>query len=130
MILRNKRGTELLHYTAIYIILNVIFLAALFVFVAQKSDNIDFQETVEARRITLMIDSMRPGTDLTINLEPLAEIARSRDYGGQIVSFNYGTSEVKVTLSRGDGHSYKYFTKLDTINVKGDGRKEVVVSLG
>src|SRR3989344_6039810 len=98
MILRNKRGTELLHYTAIYIILNVIFLAALFVFVAQKSDNIDFQESVEARRITLMIDSMRPGTDLTINLEPLAEIARRREYGGHIGSFNFCIRKDKVTL--------------------------------
>jgi predicted RNA-binding protein with RPS1 domain len=71
-----KKGLEAISENLIFIILNTIFFVALFVFVARASTGAAYYEQIYAKQIALLIDSAKPGMNITIKLSPLVDIAK------------------------------------------------------
>ncbi len=59
---------------------------------------------------------MEPGTTVTLNLDYMRIIAKESEYRGPVVSFiqnKDGINEIIVQLSQSNGHSYRYFTRIE-----------------
>lgn len=111
-VVKDKRGIEFLSYPLIFIILNIVFFAALFIFVARAGAGVSVKEQVYAKQIVLVIDQAKPGTTLEIDISKLYEIAENNKYNGKPIDFNYKENKVIVRFASGGGYSYKYFTEL------------------
>jgi hypothetical protein len=126
----NKRGElSVLEKPVTFIILNLIFLTAIFLFLSRTTTDSALEEQLEAKRIALMIDTMRPGTTITINLEELSEKAEKKGYRGPTIEIDTKISQVIIRLEEGEGYSHQYFTNIEQQNIRGDGRKKIEISL-
>ena len=74
-----KRG-NLLAENIIFIILNLVFLTILIVFVVSKSQSPAMMEEEMAKQIALLIDSAKPVTIMTINVESALSKAKNNNY--------------------------------------------------
>jgi len=108
----NKRGFLTLQNTFIFIILNVVFFAILFIAVAIAGTGVKIKEQAYAKQISLTIDQAKKGTNFTIDISELYETAKKNKYEGIPVSFNYNENKVIVKLGKGEGYSHVSFTKL------------------
>ena len=68
----NKKA-ELLHETIIFVVLNVTFLTIMIVFIYLQGNSIHLKEEAIAKRVALLIDVARPGTELNLNLEDFSK---------------------------------------------------------
>ncbi len=123
----DKKGLSMILEAAIYILAVILFLGILAVFTAKSANNTGFEEKVQVRKIALIIDSIRSGTEIIYSLEELQKIAEKNGYNGPITKFDLEKGEVTISLAGGKGQTYKYFTKIETIS--GDGRKEVKIKV-
>jgi len=103
----NRKGD--LENQAVFIILNVVFFAAMLIFVAWAGKGISIKEQAYSKQIALLIDSAKPGTSLTMNITELFNIAEKEKYKGEIIKIDPQTKEVIVRLTAGKGYSYKHF---------------------
>lgn len=124
----NKKGVEELFETVIYVILNILFFASMITFIARQANNTAFEEKFEARRIALIIDTIRPGTELTINLAKLFSRAEENNYRGGIIQLIKESNEIRITLAEGQGKKYRTITdlSLDKIDYRLEGNKLLV----
>ena len=81
----NKKGIEMTLETVIFIVLNIFFLMAIFVFVLRTSSGSAVMEEIYAKKISLAIDNMRPGTELNISVSELFSQAEKNKYKGEIL---------------------------------------------
>ncbi len=102
-----KRG--ILQSTVIFIILNAVFFAAMLFFVAWAGTNVSVKEQTYAKEIALLIDQAKPGTNLTMDISELYNLAEKNKYTGEIIKIDSGTKEVNIKLILGKGYSFKYF---------------------
>ena len=107
----NKRG-EILIRNVVFIVLNVLFFAAMFVFVARAGSNVTFYEQVHAKQIALLIDSAKPGTEITANKFKLYDLAEKQEFGENIVVIDNNEKKVTVRVRKGKGYSFNYFSDL------------------
>ena len=63
-----KRG-QILAENVIFIVLNLIFLAILVLFIYSKSGSEAILEEKYAKQIALIIDSAKPGMNISLNME-------------------------------------------------------------
>lgn len=108
----DKRGMGLLLSTIIFIVLNLVFFASLFLFIGVKSTGVSLHEQVYAKQIALLIDGAKPGTSIEVDIYKLYEIAKKNEYqpAKSLVEINSQEKEVKVKLTeRGKGYSFKHF---------------------
>lgn len=107
----NKRGVEILESAVIFITLNLIFFAVLFLFVSRAGTGVTAQEQIYAKQIALILDNIKPGTMVTINIEKMYSIARDEKYFGRVVSIDSGNKMITVKLGNsGNGYSFRYFS--------------------
>jgi hypothetical protein len=109
-----KKGAgDLLYSVTIFIILNVLFFAVMFIFVARAGGNAAVYEQVYAKQIALLIDQAKPGTTILIDISKLYEISRKNNYYGRLVRIDSEKNEVIVSLTGKQGYSYKFFNSLN-----------------
>lgn len=123
-LVRDKRAINLLSGVVIFIILNVIFISALFFFVARAGKNVSLYEQIYAKQIVLVIDGAKPGTSIEIDVSELYEIARKNKFRGNIVNVDYSNNEIFVRLEEGKGYGFKYFSELNSGAISLDSREE------
>lgn len=116
----NKKGIS---STVIFIILNVVFFAALFIFVGWAGANTSIKEQTYAKQIALLIDQAKPGTNLTIDISELYTIAEKNRYSQVPFDINYESNMITIKLVSGKGYSYNYFTSLKSGSVSIDEQK-------
>lgn len=115
---RLKRGEEELMKNVIFLVLTIMFFSMLFYFVYSYSTGTGIYEEAYAKKIALLLDSSRPGTQIILDVKELKEIAEKNEKTtGEIVSFDENTGEVKVSLSKQSGYSFYTFSgnKVDLI---------------
>lgn len=66
--MKNKRGT-LLEENVVFIILNIVFLSMMISFIYLQSSSIHLEEEINAKKIALIIESSKPGTEIKINFK-------------------------------------------------------------
>ena len=111
MMFRNKKGAEYLAKKIIFIILNILFVAAFLFFIGWKSSGAGVYEQIYAKQIALLIDQAKPGTEVTIDISKLYEAARKEEYYPEkgLVDISAEKKEVRVKLtSQGEGYILKY----------------------
>ena len=69
-----KRG-QILVENVIFIILNVIFLTILILFLIKQGSGAVLLEDSYSKEIALMVDSAKPGTIITVNLEKIKDVS-------------------------------------------------------
>jgi len=116
MKLKNKRG-NILTENVIFIILNLLFLTILILFLFSKMGSAAVLEEKYAKQIALIIDSSKPLSKISLNMEDAIEKAKD-EWGenkitsviskhGEIVTITGNT--VTVKLSEKSGYSYSFF---------------------
>lgn len=110
-LVRSKKAEEtFLHGTVIFIILNVVFFAVLFIFVAVKGTSAPVYEQAYAKQIALFIDSAKSGTNLTLDLSEPYKIARKNNKFSDLVKIDAEKKQVRVKLAdKGEGYSFNYY---------------------
>lgn len=97
----------------IFLVLVIAFMAVFFIFARTSLTGSLVQEEVYAKKIALMIDSAKPGTDLLIDITSLKKIAiksgLSEDLQNRTVTLKDNAVLVS-TRSGGKGFAYSYFS--------------------
>jgi hypothetical protein len=103
-----KRG-NILTENVIFIILNLVFLAVLILFIFRQGAGITTLEQSYAKQIALLIDSAKPGMEITLDIKD------AKDSGGDWFKKNYPNTVtingniVTIKLSEKSGYSYSFF---------------------
>ena len=105
----NNKKANLLHEDVVFIILNLVFFAIMILFLAGK--NIDAQNT--AKQIALFIDSAKPGTTISMDVENLIKLANDKGVN-DIDIFKIEGNQVIVKLKKESQEKYSFFNKAET----------------
>jgi len=136
MKLKNKRG-NILTENVIFIILNLFFLTILILFLFSKMSSVAVLEEKYAKQIALIIDSAKPFTEISLNMEDAIEKAKD-EWGenkissviskhGQLVMITENI--VTVKLSEKSGYSYSFFNDVDaTTYLKNDKEYLIIIN--
>ena len=111
--LKNKKA-DTVQYVVIFLVLNLIFFASMFVFVARAGSGINFIEQKYAKQIALTIDGMRNNTEVEIYLYDLYEDASENKFHDTPVVVDTDSNLVTVRLIAGGGSSYPFYTNIET----------------
>lgn len=115
--MQSKKGVTWLEKTVIFLILNVVFFAALFIFVARAGTELEVKEQIYAKQFALMIDRAKLGTTLSLNLTELYDLAEKNKYNGRVVDLNVNDGSITVMLQSGKGYTQDFFTNLKSGDV-------------
>ncbi len=111
-LIKKKRGVANPIYSAIiFIIFNLFVFSAVFLFVAREGSNAAVYEEVYAKRIALLIDSIKPGTHLEIDVSDIVAIARDKSVEPYI-KIDCDKNEVIVKASSKGGYAYRFFNDM------------------
>ena len=105
-----KRGTILVE-NIIFIVLNLVFLTIVFLFLFSKMGVAAILEERYAKEIALIIDSAKPGMNISLNMKEAIEKANDEKWKGKIVFINGNI--VTVQLREKGGYSYSFFNDID-----------------
>ena len=112
--LYNKKGDTVVFETVIFIVLNIIFFAALMFFVWKSASGAGVYEQTYAKQIALMIDGAKPEMTLYLDMSDGITIAQkkaSKENIKNIVIIDQKNNRVIVDLSgKGKGYSFQYFS--------------------
>ena len=73
-----KKGTVLTE-NIIFIVLNLVFLTILVLFLFSKVGDVAIMEEKYAKQIALIIDSAKPGMEISLNMEDAIKKAKKKD---------------------------------------------------
>ena len=107
--IKDKRGIESLLIEIIFSVLTLVAIAILFSFVSSKSGDFHLTEQVYAKQIALIIDQSRPGTNASLEISEIFEIAQKNNFAGQTIFIDDENKKVTVKLDEGIGYSLTYF---------------------
>jgi len=108
---RNSKRGNILTENVIFIVLNLIFLTILFLFLFSKMGDVGILEEKTAKQIALIIDSAKPGMEISLSIKDAVEKANKENREGKIV-FIEGNI-VTVQLKEGKGYSYSFFNDVE-----------------
>ncbi len=104
----NRKG-NILEGNVIYIILVVLFFTILFSFLYREGSNESVLEEKAAKRIALAIDAMKPGSQVTLNLEDVLE--KKQGNVGNPISIVGNSVKVKLRTDQ-EGYEYSFFNNV------------------
>jgi len=107
----NKRGMNVDFYTVIFLLLNTIFFAMMFVFISNSSNSSLAYEQHYAKEIALLIDSSNPGMKFNIDFTDGFKIARDNSKLNDLVIIDEEKNLVRVSLRSSGGYEIAYFPK-------------------
>jgi len=120
MKIKSKKADENLLEQVIFIILNVLFFATLLFFAWRSAGADSLIEETYAKKIGLIIDFMKPGTEVRINLDYLYDQTKNNKYNGDPVEIFTGSNEIVIKLKDKGGYRYRYFTQLVSAEIPRD----------
>ena len=107
---KNKKGVNLIYSTVIFIILNIVFFAAVFAFVARSGSGGGLNEQILAKEIALLVDGSKPGTTIFINLKEAQPFLKDSKLTSSD-AFQIRDGEIIVKLTQDlKGYSFPYFS--------------------
>ena len=106
----DKKGTVLAE-NIIFIVLNLLFLSILFLFLFSKIGDADLLEEKYAKQIALIIDSAKPGMNISLNMDDAVKKANDENWKEKIVVIQ--DNIVTVKLREKGGYSYSFFNNVD-----------------
>jgi len=118
--MRNKKGEEILMTNVIFIVLTLVFFAAMFFFVGRAGSGASSYEQEYAKKIALLIDQAKPGTTVWLDISELVE-KKNKNYKGEIVIIDYENNKVIVKLREGEGYGFAYFSDAEIEVLQGYG---------
>ena len=125
-----KRGT-ILAENIIFIMLNLVFLTILFLFLFSKTGDAAALEEKYAKQIALIIDSAKPGMEISLNMKDAVKKTEKENWEGRkIVSIQ--DNIVTVKLREKGGYSYSFFNNVDfdLLYCYPDDRGDCVLNVG
>ncbi len=109
----NKKA-EILHEHVIFIILNVVFFSIMLLFIYIQGSSVHLTEEETAKQIALIIDAVKPGTTIEINLKDLFAKAEKKGISkNKVVEINNDENLVIVRGSEKSFYEYSYFNDVD-----------------
>jgi len=105
-----KRG-NILTENIVFLVITLLFISMLFVFVARASSKTSLIEEAQAKKIALLIDSARPGTEILLNVKDVLEKKGVGIEDDDVITIN-GNSVV-VKLNENSGKSYGFFNNVN-----------------
>lgn len=109
--LKMKQG-NILTENVIFIILNVLFIVILLLFVFIKSSESSHLEEIYAKKIALLLDSARVGSEIILDFNDVLDKAEKENLdANQIVLINGNI--VSVKLREDGGYRYSFFNDVD-----------------
>ena len=110
-LMKNKRG-EILIENVVFILLNLAFLAILFLFLLKQGQGVILWEESSAKQIALLIDASPANTFLTINMQKPLKVAKKKGIDlNNIIKVNGNI--VTVKLSEDSGYDYSFFNDVN-----------------
>lgn len=124
----NKRGDTLVIETVTFTLFNLIFFVGMLFYIYNAGNQNSILEQTYAKQIALLIDNAKPDMAILINVNNIKEIALNNNYPlDKIFSVNKQTNMIKVSLGRGGGYGYSYFSDYDVnLQLKDDWLSVVV----
>jgi hypothetical protein len=111
----DKKGDFVVVEQTIFIVLNILFFAIVFIFIRSSSNNDLIYEQTYAKQIALFIDNAKPGVEINLDVSRLYEIAKNNHFTGNVVLIDNENKIVRINLVDGKGYSYGYFTNSSII---------------
>ena len=110
---RNRKG-NLLTENIIFIILNLVFLSILILFLFSRTGDAAGMEERYAKQIALILDSAKPGMQISLDMEDAIEKARN-ELGEENIENIVAIQDnvVNVRISEGAGYSYSFFNDIE-----------------
>lgn len=99
----------------------------MFLFVSRVGSGAELFENKESRIISLAIDEMRDGTELSISLEDAYNLAEKNHFSGNIVLPDYAAGKITVSVVAGGGGGSYYFRKLNPGSISLDPTNKILV---
>lgn len=137
----NKKGSaeDVAWPEIMWIILFVAFVVVCVIFVKNAMTGAAIYEEVYAKKIALIIDGAKSGTDIKLDVTDVYKIAlkNKKDISrakNEIFSIDSKNSYVRVSLGSGlDGYRYYYFSNYDVffapLNIEEDGRATIGIKI-
>lgn len=107
-----KRGEDTLLENIIFIILNLVYLAALVFFLSKQGSGVIILEQSYAKNIALLIDSSKPVMEMRLNMEDAMKLAEKNGIAREDIVKIDGNI-VRVKLSEKGGYEYSFFNNVD-----------------
>ena len=127
-LIEDKKGdTEEIYSAVIFLILNLGFFSLMLFAVVRVGSGAEIIEQANAKKIVLIIDEMKPGTGVKIDISELFEAAEKNNYYGEVVSVNYYSGLVVVRVREGVGWSFPFFTELEAVSVELDNENKLLI---
>lgn len=124
--MKNKKAEDIVIGVIIFIILNLIFFAAMMLFVVKSGSGANVIERAKARQIALVIDEMRENTEIEINLSDLYDEAEDNKFIGYVVVPNFEDNKITVQVIEGKGNDYYFFRALKQDSIILDEKEQVL----
>jgi len=110
---KSKKANQPVWETVIFFILNIFFFAALLFFIARVSSGDAIIEENYAKTLALTIDSMKPHSEVWVDLQLLYEVSDKNKFDkNNVITFNLKDHVVTVKVRPGQGYSFHYFSDL------------------
>jgi hypothetical protein len=113
----NKKGLGLLRSSITFIIFTIVITAALAIFIGWIGTGVSIKEQIYAKQLALLIDQAKPGTELTIDISEMYDIAKKNKFKGKPIEIDYADNRLIVKLTQGKGYGFRYFTELESGSV-------------
>lgn len=115
-IYRSKKAMNFIARNIVFIVLTAAVFGLLFMFVARAGSNVGFYEQAYAKQIALLIDSAKPGTNITMDVSKLVSLAKKNGLKEKLIDIKPNTKEITVRVRDGKGYTYKHFNGATVMN--------------
>jgi len=111
-VLYKKRGDSsgIVMKTIVFVVPTLIILVGFFLFVNRASSQATLTEQIYSKQIALVIDKSRPGTEVSMDISKLYEIATKNNVKGSIINISNSEKSVWIHLVTGIGYKYYFFS--------------------
>lgn len=126
-----KKKANLLTENVVFIIIAILFIGMLFTFITKTSSNSSLLEQAEAKKVALILDSARPGTNVYLNIDSLLENKQEGIEDSNVIRVDNDLNMVTVKLRQKSGYSYGFFNDVEVTKdiVKQDGGTYLILTV-
>lgn len=108
----NKKAQDVWHLDEfIFLILNLIFFLMLSLFIINAKSGAFVNEQYYAKKIGLLIDGAKPGTELLVDVTDGYNLAKKNNLDEKTI-FRFDQNKVFVSFSTSRSYSFSYFSNV------------------
>jgi hypothetical protein len=109
----NKKADNILIENVIFLIVIVLFFVSMFTFVLRTGSQVTIKEQIYAKQIALIIDKVKVGTNISLDISELYAMAEKNRFTGEIINISDENNKVKVNLVSGKGYEFEFFNNAE-----------------